>query len=1021
MNPMLRLRSLLLVAVLLCTWGISANGQCLPSWLYRAKITITNTTGNTLTDFQTKVILNTQIPISQGKMRADGGDIRFVQNPDGGCLMIDHWLEGGMNSDATVYWLKVPALLGGSTDFYVYYGNPAATSASNPNNVFPIFDDFNGSDIDPAKWNRYSSGSMTVGGGQISINSNGVSATLRSVPSIGTPAVAEMNVVSASGNWPNLAQVNEGTWNGYTTFLGGGTMWAGRTEGGPWPDYQAYLQNSAGAGNVSGVWTTIWVTTGQQIHSWPSGTINRTGTDYAIGGTVQMAFGCLESGTGSITVDWARMRKYASPEPTSLIGPEEVIAPPVITSQPQNVTVCAGEPASFSVEATGQFLTYQWRRNGVNISGANASTYTIPATTPAHAGIYDVVVRNQVVSNPATLTVNTQAGILEHPVDVEPVCPGSPITFRVVAAGGGLTYQWRKNGSDIPGAVAPSYTIPAAMPTDIGDYDVVVSGVCGVPVTSESATFGLLQVPLILEQPGNQTVCRGQVATFRVNAIGEDLTYQWRRNGQPIEGATFPTLEITAQPYSAATYDVVITGTCNPPAISEPSMLTVTLDPIITEQPLDRTVQVGQPVSFRVRTMGGGILSYTWQKDGVTLPGRVSDTLWIPSVGVDDIGDYNVVIRGTTCAFELTVSNKASLLLDAPPAIVKDPQDEVLCEGDSAVLTVTAAGTGLTYQWQKNGVNIPGATGRDLRIDSALADDAGAYRVVIKGANNITLTSGQASVTVNQAAAIATQPNSVTVCPGQPANFVVTATGTGLTYQWRKNGVNIDGATSATYAITAAAAADSGTYDVVIGGTCTDSISSVTANLALNEMPVITQQPQAVSVGLGQPITLTVAATGTNITYQWRKDGANIPGATSAVYNIPAATLDHAGNYDVVITGLCEPAATSTAVAVNVSTSSVPGDPTFGAGAMLTVVPHPAKGLTTLQLHLPQGINARQGSSLMLFDVNGKLVLDLSDNFANGGFKSAEFDAASLSSGTYYCRLTTPNWNGTVGTVVVQK
>jgi hypothetical protein len=164
-----------------------------------------------------------------------------------------------------------------------------------------------------------------------------------------------------------------------------------------------------------------------------------------------------------------------------------------------------------------------------------------------------------------------------------------------------------------------------------------------------------------------------------------------------------------------------------------------------------------------------------------------------------------------------------------------------------------------------------------------------------------------------------------------------------------------------------------------------------------------------------------VTATGTNLTYQWRKDGANIPGATSAVYSIPAASLDQAGNYDVVITGLCDPAATSTAVALVVRTSSVPGDLTPETGSMLTAIPNPSHGLTTLQVRLPQGVVAHSGASLVMFDLNGKQVLDLSQSFANGNFLGAEFDASNLASGTYYVRLTTPEWNGTLGNVIVRK
>ncbi len=84
---------------------------------------------------------------------------------------------------------------------------------------------------------------------------------------------------------------------------------------------------------------------------------------------------------------------------------------PLITQHPQSITVSQGNPATFSVAATGSApISYQWRKNGINIGTATNSTYTIPAVVPTDAGIYSVVVSNSggsVTSNNGTLTVTT--------------------------------------------------------------------------------------------------------------------------------------------------------------------------------------------------------------------------------------------------------------------------------------------------------------------------------------------------------------------------------------------------------------------------------------------------------------------------------------------------------------------------------------------------------------------------------------------------------------------------------------
>jgi hypothetical protein len=89
--------------------------------------------------------------------------------------------------------------------------------------------------------------------------------------------------------------------------------------------------------------------------------------------------------------------------------------PPTITVEPANVTVTAGQSATFSVNATGTApLTYQWQKNSTNISGATSQSYTTPATSSADSGEqFRVVVTNaagNITSNQATLTVTATSG-----------------------------------------------------------------------------------------------------------------------------------------------------------------------------------------------------------------------------------------------------------------------------------------------------------------------------------------------------------------------------------------------------------------------------------------------------------------------------------------------------------------------------------------------------------------------------------------------------------------------------------
>ncbi|MDZ7608271.1 MAG: hypothetical protein U5K79_22425 [Cyclobacteriaceae bacterium] len=125
---------------------------------------------------------------------------------------------------------------------------------------------------------------------------------------------------------------------------------------------------------------------------------------------------------------------------------------------------------------------------------------------------------------------------------------------------------------------------------------------------------------------------------------------------------------------------------------------------------------------------------------------------------------------------------------------------------------------------------------------------------------------------------------SQTVCAGQSVTFSVNAgVTTSPTYQWRKNSVDIPGATNATYTVAATVAGDAGSYDVVVSGSCAGTATSTVAALTINALPNISGQPVAAqTVCEGSAASFTVTATGTGLTYQWKKNGVDIVGATGS-------------------------------------------------------------------------------------------------------------------------------------------
>jgi hypothetical protein len=282
---------------------------------------------------------------------------------------------------------------------------------------------------------------------------------------------------------------------------------------------------------------------------------------------------------------------------TSSSGSTQPVVPS-LTVQPTSVTVTVGQPATFSVSASGTApISYQWRKNAANISGATTASYITPATATADNGSkFDVVVTNtagSITSTQATLTVNAAAvaPTITSPPANQSVTVGQVATFSVVAAGTApLSYQWRKNTANISGATASSYTTPATTSTDNGaKFDVLVSNSAG-SITSAQVTLTVNAAPVaptISTQPANQTVTAGQTATFSVVASGTaPLAYQWQKNAVNITGATATsyTTPVTTTADSGELFRVIVSNFVG----NTPSMAaTLTVNPGTSNSSVD--------------------------------------------------------------------------------------------------------------------------------------------------------------------------------------------------------------------------------------------------------------------------------------------------------------------------------------------------------------------------------------------------------------------------------------------------
>ena len=686
-------------------------------------------------------------------------------------------------------------------------------------------------------------------------------------------------------------------------------------------------------GTVSSSNATLTVISGPTVTTHPT---NQTVTE---GEGQTASFSVVASGTAPITYQWrkngihisgATSSMYTTPAAssadngavysvvvsnsagtaTSNNATLTVNSGPRINTQPASQTVNAGQTVSFGVTAWGTgTLSYQWSKNGTDISGATSSSYTSPATTSADNGaVYAALVRNAygwVYSSNATLTVITAPTVSTQPSS-QTVTAGQTASFSVTASGTApFTYQWRKNGINISGATSSSYTTPVTSSADNGAlYSVVVGNNAGT-ATSSNATLTVNFGPSISTQPGSQTVNAGQTVSFGVVATGTaTLAYQWTKGGTNISGATSSsyTTPATSSADNGAVYAVSISNAYGT-VTSSNATLTVITAPTVSTHPSSQTVTAGQTASFSVTASGTAPFTYQWRKNGSNISGATSSTYTTPVTSSADNGAVYSVVVGNNAG--TSTSNNATLTVNYGPSISTQPGSQTVNAGQTVSFGVVATGTAtLAYQWTKGGTNISGATASTYTAPATSSADNGAvYAVNISNAYG-TVTSSNATLTVITAPTVSTQPSSQTVTAGQTASFSVIASGTApFTYQWRKNGSNIVGATSSTYTTPVTSSADHGAvYSVVVGnnaGTATSSNATLTVNFG----PSISTQPGSQTVNAGQTVSFGVVATGTaTLAYQWTKGGSNISGATSSSYTTPAtSSADNGAVYAVNI------------------------------------------------------------------------------------------------------------------------
>lgn len=456
--------------------------------------------------------------------------------------------------------------------------------------------------------------------------------------------------------------------------------------------------------------------------------------------------------TNTALVNGATMTLYASgsmtcPGPTAVTSATQTIATftvtvpcvaPTISSQPSSAAVCTGTSRTFIVTSTLTNGTYEWRLNGTTVATTTNNSYTIPNFQASHAGVWDVVLRDN--CNPTIAARTSTAWVLtaietpvitQHPVATKSTCENTNDVISVRATGAGVTYQWRRNGVNIAGATSPDLTINNATTASNGTYDCVITGTCPPSLVSNPCVLTVTTRPRTTMEPEPLALCPGASGTLTFAASGTSLNYQWYRNGQRVEGGSSNTLSFTnystsmdGQYYCMATSNVPNPNNCIVTVQSRTVTVAGFRPPMVAEQPAKSIdACVGGNATLVAEFAGTG-LTYQWYRNGSRLDGAVANSLSLSGVRATDAGSYTCTATGT-CG--LSVSSDACVVtVIAKPTLTEQPVGQNLAIGDELRLSVS--GTDIrNVQWTRDGKDIAGATSAEYVVEAASLSDAGYY------------------------------------------------------------------------------------------------------------------------------------------------------------------------------------------------------------------------------------------------------------------------------------------------------
>jgi alpha-tubulin suppressor-like RCC1 family protein len=355
-----------------------------------------------------------------------------------------------------------------------------------------------------------------------------------------------------------------------------------------------------------------------------------------------------------------------------------------------------------------------------------------------------------------------QPPLVLAPPTNQTVLAGNTASFNTLGAGSPpLSYRWLFNGSPlsnnshVAGADTTSLSLSNAQATDAGSYSVVISNSVGAVTSSVAVLTVQFVAPSFVLQPTNQAAPPGINVSLPALATGSlPIGYQWFFNSNALTdtGRIFGSLSSSLSISNCNTNDTgsyfVIASNSVGSATSSVAALFIGAPPVILQSPTNQTGLVGSNITFTVQADGTPPLGYLWRFNGAPLAdtsrisGSTTPALTISNLMTSDaanFGAYDVVVTNPAGS---ATSAAGILTLVAAPGFAVQPISRLVVPGLPTTFTATPFGTPpVAYQWQFNGVDMPGATNTSLFISNVAATNFGVYRMTATNAYGFAISS----------------------------------------------------------------------------------------------------------------------------------------------------------------------------------------------------------------------------------------------------------------------------------------